>query len=605
MWELLDYVGRMDFLTHFAGWFIIAFSVILLIWHHIMVKKDKGAKAWRIWSIMCFVPLIMSAVHFYYNCLKGNESFSVRLYHPMYAGALALIILCFLKNKKVLYKIVSVITVLASVIGFGYTVFMRLADHSLPHIANFSRCGYVESFDKIMADMKKNYVLNDWKEIDYDKIRAEIMPKVEEAEKNHDPKAYYKALLEYVSYFHDGHISLSGCSKKGFELASEAEKELAGNDYGFALFTIDTGETVAVMVEEGSEAEKAGIRSGTVITKWNGVDIDKAIEGAEYTLGKEAPVKANFDRVKALYFPGLSSGTVEVSYIGSDSNEKTVSLDSIGNYSKRLYAALGSFNHEGMIATLDIDAYRKLTPEEQKPIREKILAERKNYRSKMVSDDCGYIVFNSENYDLTGDVIAIVKDEYPEIKELVDSKLKEMQSQGMKHLIIDARNNSGGYPLILCELVSLFTDHEIDMEVHGNSNRKVRADGRWKDLDVIVLTNMNCCSSGDGLVYAFLQCPNVTVMGMTNSMGIYQAIGGACITPNSEFRLRYPIVPTNDPGGVPMIDTKPDRVTRVPIDVIIPVTAKACETIFDGDSDTDYEIDYALAYFANNRKDPV
>ena len=54
-----------------------------------------------------------------------------------------------------------------------------------------------------------------------------------------------------------------------------------------------------------------------------------------------------------------------------------------------------------------------------------------------------------------------------------------------------------------------------------------------------------------------------------------------------------------------MIDTKPDRITRVPIDVMIPVTAKACETIFDGDGDTDYEIDFALAYFAGSRKDNV
>jgi hypothetical protein len=220
----------------------------------------------------------------------------------------------------------------------------------------------------------------------------------------------------------------------------------------------------------------------------------------------------------------------------------------------------------------------------------------------MITDDCGYIVFNKEFYNTVGDVIADFKGEYPEIKELVNSKLQEMKSQGMKRLIIDARNNSGGYPLISCELVSLFTDHEIDMDMEGNNIRKVRVDGRWKDLDVIVLTNMNCASSGDGLIYAFLQCPNVTVMGMTTSMGIFQSVGGMCVTTNSEFMLNYPVFPSNDANGIPMIDTKPDRITRVPIDVMIPVTAKACETIFDDDYNTDYEIDYAIAYFTNNRK---
>ncbi len=605
MHEIMGYVVRMDFVNHFTGWFVIIFSIIQMIRHRSLVKKDKDLKAWRIWSIMCFIPVIVCAVHFYLCCYKGNESFSIKLYHPMYSGALALIFLCLLGKRKVLYKFAAFLTILVSFIGFGYTVFKQLADYNMPHIANFSRCGYVQSFDRIMADMKKNYVLNDWKEIDYDKIRADLMPKVEEAEKNHDPKAYYKALVEYVSYFHDGHISLDSMSGEGAKFAAEADAELAGNDYGFALFTIDSGETIAVKVEKGSAAEKAGIRAGTVITKWNGVAIAKAIDEAEYTLGKEAPVKANFDRVKALYFPGLSNGTVEVTFIGDDLSEKTVSLDSIGNYYKRLIAALADFNHEGLAATFDIEEFKKLPNDEKVALYNKLTEERENYRSKMISADCGYIVFRSEFYDTAGDVIADIKGEYPEIKDLVDSKLKEMKSKGMKRLIIDARNNTGGYPLISCELVSLFTDHEIDMDVEGGSVRKVRVDGRWKDLDVIVLTNMNCCSAGDGLIYAFLQCPNVTVMGMTTSMGIFQSVGGVCVTPNSEFMLSYPMFQSNDANGVTMIDTKPDRITRVPIDVMIPVTAKACETIFDGDGDTDYEIDFALAYFAGSRKDNV
>ena len=175
---------------------------------------------------MCFMPLIVCAAHFYLNCYKGNESYSIKLYCPMYAGALALIVLCIFRKKKVLYKIAAVLTILVSFAGFGYSVFKQLADYHQPHIANFSRCGYVESFDKIMADMKKNYILNDWKEIDYDKIRADLMPKVEEAEKNHDLKAYYKVLNEYLSYFHDHHISIGGFSDEGALIAKEAEEEM-------------------------------------------------------------------------------------------------------------------------------------------------------------------------------------------------------------------------------------------------------------------------------------------------------------------------------------------------------------------------------------------
>ena len=599
MLDMLDYIFRMDFLTLFTGFFTIGFSIILLISHHVLTKKNKGARGWKIWSALCFVPLILCAVHFYFSSFKGMESFSIKLYLPMYSASLILVILCLLRNRKILYTIVSVLVVLASLAGFGYMIFKRLAKNQMGQIGNFSRCSYVESFDLIMADMQQHYVMNEWKDIDYDEIRACIMPKVEEAERNNDPKAYYAALLEYVNMFHDGHMSITGFSEEGMQIVSEVNKELAGNDYGFALFTVDSGETIAILVEEGSAAEQGGISFGTVITKWNGVDIDEAIEGADYFLGTGAPVKANFDRVKAMYFPGLSEGRIEVSFIGNDSKEKTISLDSIGNYSKRLNLALSCFVHNVLIGTFDRAEYMSLSDEEKNAFKAQVKAVRENYRTKMLSDDCGYIVFNSESYDDVGDVIASAKDEYPEIKELVNSKLEDLRAQGMEHLIIDTRNNTGGLSLISRELVSLFTDHEIAMEMSGQNSLTVKVDGRWSDLDVIVLTNMKCCSSGDGLIYAFLQCPNVTVMGMTNSMGIYQAIGGVCITPDSVFSLNYPIIPTYDSDGVIMIDTRSDRVTRMPVDVMIPVTLEACEIIFDGDDDTDYEVDYALDYFRN------
>ena len=39
MHEVIGYILYMDFMNHFTGWFIILFSIILLIWHHILVKK--------------------------------------------------------------------------------------------------------------------------------------------------------------------------------------------------------------------------------------------------------------------------------------------------------------------------------------------------------------------------------------------------------------------------------------------------------------------------------------------------------------------------------------------------------------------------------------
>lgn len=150
--------------------------------------------------------------------------------------------------------------------GLVFGTFNVTVNHDMIHLCNSSKENYVESFDKIVADMKANYVQNEWKEIDYEKIAAVIKPKVEIAEKNNDAVAYYKAFYEYIGMFHDGHIWIAPLDADGSTISNQVYKEIAGNDYGFSLFTIDTGETIAVMVEEGSEANNLGINSGTVIT---------------------------------------------------------------------------------------------------------------------------------------------------------------------------------------------------------------------------------------------------------------------------------------------------------------------------------------------------
>lgn len=172
------------------------------------------------------------------------------------------------------------------------------------------------------------------------------------------------------------------------------------------------------------------------------------------------------------------------------------------------------------------------------------------YRSEMLTDNCGYLAITIEEYDTVGDVIAQIKGEYPEITGLVNAKLEDLKSRGMKELVLDLRNNGGGYPIIMCEVVSLFTNDEIDMgtdalRINGEymtlTEYRVKADGRWADLPVVVLTNSCCGSSGDGFVYALSRFPNVTTMGITCSEGIYQSVGGYVVLPDSNLYLHYPI----------------------------------------------------------------
>lgn len=156
----------------------------------------------------------------------------------------------------------------------------------------------------------------------------------------------------------------------------------------------------------------------------------------------------------------------------------------------------------------------------------------------------------------------------------------------------------------MCEVVSLFTNDEIDMgcnaiKINGEyitvTEYSVKADGRWADLPVVVLTNSQCGSSGDGFIYALSRCPNVTTMGITCSDGIYQNIGGFIVLPDSNLYLHYPIFYSLDSHGDLMIDTKADRLTRIPLDAYILVTKEAALMIF-GENDRDYEAEYAVNF---------
>lgn len=588
----------MDRITLLLALFIILYFIGMAVWHAIIKKKDGSVKLWRILSV---VPTALCAVHFVFSSFSGNIGLSVSIFFPFYIGALSIAIWQFTANTKVLYKVSSVIAGTAAVVGLVFGTFNMTVNYNMIHLCNSSKESYVESFDKIVADMKEHYVQNEWKEIDYEKIASVIRPKVEIAEKNNDPVAYYKAIYEYVGMFHDGHIWIAPLDAEGSTICNQAYRELAGNDYGFSLFTIDTGETIAVMVEEGSEANDLGITNGTVITKWNGTEIDKAISEADCILASSSSVKANEDAVKPIYFAGMGGETIEVCFIDENGNEKSATISSIGYYNKRLSKALQRFFNQ---YELDTEAFAQMTDEEKEAAFEALKAANENFRSEMLTDNCGYLAITVEAYDTVGDVIAEIKGEYPDITELVNAKLEDLKARGMRELVLDLRNNGGGYPIITCEAASLFTNDEIDMgidalKINGEymtlAERSVKADGRWADLPVVVLTNSQCGSSGDGFVYAFSRCPNVTTMGITCSEGIFQNVGGCVILPDSDLCLHYPIIYALDKNGDLMIDTKADRLTRITLDEYIPVTKEAALMIF-GDNNCDYEAEYAVNF---------
>ena len=118
----------------------------------------------------------------------------------------------------------------------------------------------------------------------------------------------------------------------------------------------------------------------------------------------------------------------------------------------------------------------------------------------------------------------------------------------MKYLVIDLRNNTGGYVQIGNSVASLFADRKLTkktaIERYGHiipiNTFHTFDEGKWKELPVAVIVNDAAVSAGDDLIHMLSQCPNVTVMGITCSSNSVQATGGVCYLSDDMFEVHYP-----------------------------------------------------------------
>ena len=286
-----------------------------------------------------------------------------------------------------------------------------------------------------------------------------------------------------------------------------------------------------------------------------------------------------------------------VAVLDDNGNERSISVQKTGNYEDRLSVAINCLLH-------DDDDYQ-------------------NFYSCMLDDRCGYLQITSECYDAFGDNIsAIKKGCYPELTEYYADLIENLEDKGMNYLIVDIRNNGGGYDSVAGALASLFTDKKSHMVSFGYEDAQgyhiaerqyIFPDGRYADIPVVVLVNSNCMSAGDGMAKFLGDCPNVTLMGVTASSGVNQNNGGY-IYLTDNICVTYPVFLSLSEDGEPFIDTDHTRENKIPLDVVIPITSENAKTIFSIDNydseamekgkivfKRDVELEYAVRYLLNRQ----
>ena len=568
---LYGLIYEMDSSMQFMYAFLLCSLIVLPVLHHFMKNHIK------MWSALCMIPL---AVYVFFICREHyaeNNGLTIQRYALF--GIVALIIALWglailLKRSFVAYTILMTVT---NVVILLLNIIVIWAVYLRPNVANYSCLSWTESFERTIDYLEKEYILNDWKEIDYDRIREELIPKVREAEQNNDEIAYVTALYELKYEFHDGHVTVRG------DMAGRnaAMARLAGNDYGFSMFRAKTGEVVAILVDEESEAYGNGIHNGTVITMWDDVPIDEACAAVK-CIDREHPFQTaeNIYIGQPIFLAGQGQDEIKVSFINDDKDEVSVVLTARGEYIHRRTEALEILFGDQVIS-------------------------RDNYSVSMIDDHIGYLRIWEEEYSqdpffITKCTIAGFSQE---IYDELDAGLEELYRQGMDSIIIDIRNNEGGNAFESRTVASLFTANPLPyyLALYKDGEYKVVSESKgqnlckWRNMPIVVLVNGQTVSAGEVLTNYLKGSDNITVMGNTTTWGAAQGTGGSTVLTDSKYEFRFPITPVLGGDYLPIVDVRADGHARLTNDCQLDYSVEEVVEMF-GHPEKDIALEAAIEY---------
>lgn len=564
------YTANIEHLIWFGA--VVVIMIILGVLHHRWKGDDKKKRLWR---MLCLLPSVIAAFHAFIY-LRGCSEF-LSGYFPLYIVALSALLPVPFAGRKIGYKITAVIVGLVTCVFSFYFLGMS------PFYFNHSRETYTAAFRSLVEDMDRYYILKEWKEVDFDALEEKYLPMVQEAEQEQDEEKYADAIMMFCCELHDGHVGVMTDDKDRIGCASYTSS-YKPREYGLAMIQLDNGDVIAVCTTD--DVHKVGIEDGTIITKWNGKDILRALEEDVPDLGMS--VKANADRVAAMLLSGIGGETVDVSFIDKSSTEQTVILADLGGPHTQL-EAFRSYRHFEKLG--DEDEYQSLVDE--------------NFSTKMLDDKCGYLRVSQESsgsgfYDI---FVGYMTGNHANAREMFREKLRGLKEQGMEYLVIDLRNNDGGYDEIANALCDLFATEDLDHYAVGlrkNGNYKstaihgIHGDGEFADLKVVALTNFGCLSAGDGASLYLSNLSNVTLAGLTDPYGCNQETGGVSVLSGGHVCVGFPVGLVLDGNGDPNIDTRADRISRNPVEERIPLDYDGAMKIFRDKED--YELEWAIQY---------
>ncbi|HWQ15308.1 MAG TPA: S41 family peptidase [Roseiflexaceae bacterium] len=401
-------------------------------------------------------------------------------------------------------------------------------------IKDFSNLSYTEAFERTVEQLRKEYAFNGipGKEPDWDALLAELRPRIAEAERTKDERAFYLALQDFILAFPDGHVGLDGG-----EIGALVFAEQTAGGYGFAIRELTEGGFGVVYVLEGGPAAEAGMQVGATVTAFNGMPIDEAVAAVRPPITFSTEHTRRYQQARYLLRAPVGA-TAEVTFANPGGAPTTVTLTAIEE--RQSFAVTSVLRGFDPLA-LPVE-FRRL------------------------ESGVGYIKINS-NYD---DLNLLVR--------LFERALRTFQSAQAPGVIIDLRQNSGGSPLGLAGFLTdqviptgqrmAYSDETGKFEPRGVPGKIEPNEGQYRFNKVAVLVGLACSSACEFEAYGFSKVPGAVVVGHFPTNGIFADVARGQYVFPAGFSAQFSASRTVLPDGSLLIEgTGVQPTVRVPITV--------------------------------------
>ncbi|MFP4323934.1 MAG: S41 family peptidase [Anaerolineales bacterium] len=381
---------------------------------------------------------------------------------------------------------------------------------------------YDEAFLTLLDELERTYVFTDYRAVDWDALRAQYAGKAAQVI---DPSGFQNLLQDALFSFRDGHLSIAG---PGLPPAMFGRLGMDVYPVGNELMVLDVMSTSPV-------ARGSGISPGTVITHVNGQAALAYFDNVPRVIYSGGHISQDQWFRGRLAFRGEPGTAFDISYRLPD----------------------GQTNQ----TTLFTDSVRYVEDEPDLPRPRGVV-----YHDVLPSGigHIGVRSFTSARVD-----------------DLWDDAMQTMLAEDVPGIIIDLRQNGGGFSGLTNYILGDFIDEDVyvgqeisslDEDGDGQTDEQpeyylARAQ-RFDPARVVVLVSPNCLSACEFAAYGF-QWLGATVMGHLPSGGAGGGVGATYLLPGDTRVYGMAVVRREDPQGNVIIEG-----SGVPLDVRIPLTAE-------------------------------